>query len=459
MTAVAMPYPHAFMVRFSEMERWDVAFFRQVKWRWPESTVRPLGEALARHQVPVDAKADRTALPIIGKISFGGELTVTIPEERAGYKGRLFWAESGNLVYSKIRVKQGSLCIVPGEVPKLAVSAEYPVYEIARDVADADYIALVVRSTPFMNLLEGLSHGGSTKTRIPPEEFERQRIPLPPLSVQRKIVAAWDAARKATAATAAKIAQLEREIEVRFLADLGLKAPALTTLPKCFSVRWRDLLRWSVNYNQQAQAGMDLSRSKYPLASVGSVAVMIQYGTSEKANATGDGTPVIRMNNLVNGELDLRNLKHLRLSAADTARLTLMDGDILFNRTNSKELVGKCAVFHAQGKYVFASYLIRVRADTSRADPDFVAYALNCPIGRQQIDALSRQIIGQANVNSEELRSLQFPLPPLTVQRQIVERVAAGRAEIAKLKAAAKAAMEAAKADVEAMILGTKPVA
>lgn len=74
---------------------------------------------------------------------------------------------------------------------------------------------------------------------------------------------------------------------------------------------------------------MDLSRSRYPLASVGSVSVMIQYGTSEKANATGDGTPVIRMNNLVNGELDLRNLKHLRLSAADTARLTLMDGDIL----------------------------------------------------------------------------------------------------------------------------------
>jgi len=94
--------------------------------------------------------------------------------------------------------------------------------------------------------------------------------------------------------------------------------------------------------------------------------------------------------------------------------------------------------------------------DTARAHPDFIAYALNCPIGRQQIDALSRQIIGQANVNSEELRSFQLPLPPLPVQRQIVERVAKRREEIAKLKADAKARADAAKADLEAMILGTK---
>jgi hypothetical protein len=161
----------AFFVRFSELVRWDVAFFRQVKWRWPEATIRPLGEAVVRRRLDVDPKAERTALPIISKISFGGEVMVTTPDERKGYKGRLFWAEAGELVYSKIRVKQGSLSIVPDSVGKLAVSAEYPVYEIAKTVADADYLALVVRSAPFMRLLVGLSHGGSTKNAHTPRRI------------------------------------------------------------------------------------------------------------------------------------------------------------------------------------------------------------------------------------------------------------------------------------------------
>jgi type I restriction enzyme S subunit len=239
-------------------------------------------------------------------------------------------------------------------------------------------------------------------------------------------------------------------MEARFLTDLGLKAPTQTAMPKVLAVRWRDLLRWGLNYNQLVQAGMDLSRSKYPIVAIGSLSAMIQYGTSQKADTSGNGTPVIRMGNLVNGELDLRNLKHVRLSIAE--------GDILFNKTNSKEFVGKCAVFRENGRYVFASYLIRVRMDTTRAHADFLAYALNSPIGRQHIDALSRQIIGQANVNSEELRSLQVPLPPLSIQGKLVELVAKRREEIAKLRAKTKAIVEAAKADVEAMILGTKKV-
>jgi type I restriction enzyme, S subunit len=134
----------------------------------------------------------------------------------------------------------------------------------------------------------------------------------------------------------------------------------------------------------------------------------------------------------------------------------LKEGDILFNRTNSKELVGKCAVFHASGDFVFASYLIRVRANPAKADPDFLAYLVNSSIGRQQIDALSRQIIGQANVNSEELRGLQMPLPPVSVQKKIMQRIAAGRIEIAREREAARNLTKEIGADLEALIFGMK---
>jgi type I restriction enzyme, S subunit len=122
------------------------------------------------------------------------------------------------------------------------------------------------------------------------------------------------------------------------------------------------------------------------------------------------------MNNIKDGVVDLGDVKHVELPDSERAGLLLDPDNILINRTNSKELVGKCAVFYEPGHYVFASYLIRLKLDTDRAAPDFVAFVINSPVGRQQIDAVSRQIIGQANINTEEIRSLQIPLPSPAVQ-------------------------------------------
>lgn len=164
------------------------------------------------------------------------------------------------------------------------------------------------------------------------------------------------------------------------------------------------------------------------------------------------------MNNIVDGELNLTNLKHLTMPKAEVEKLVLKEGDILFNRTNSKELVGKCAAFHAEGEYVFASHLIRVRPNPAKADADYVAYVINSNIGRQQIDALSRQIIGQANTNSVELRGLKIPLPRLGIQKEIIKRVSAGRAEIAREQKCTELLTRDITTEVEALILGSNRV-
>lgn len=346
MSAVVAESPRVFIARFRDTLRWDVAFFRQVKWHWSEKFVQPVGKAIRLRRVEVDVAADRVSLPIIEKISFGGEISVTAPEDRSGYKGRLFWASAGNLVYSKIRVKQGSLALVPDELGELAVSAEYPVYEINADVADPGYLALVFRSTPFLRLLDGLSHGGSTKTRIPPEEFERQLIPLPPLPVQRKIVAAWETAQKSAAATAAKIERLEREIETRFLADLGLEAPEKFAPPKAFAVRWRQMERWSVMFNQLASGAINFSSSQFPVVGLGTVAA-VSYGIQKSpTNRPGQHPrPYLRVANVQRGELDLREIKYIDVPDKEMINLRLESGDLLFVEGNgSKVELGRCAL-------------------------------------------------------------------------------------------------------------------
>ncbi|MGH9871815.1 MAG: restriction endonuclease subunit S [Pyrinomonadaceae bacterium] len=213
-----------------------------------------------------------------------------------------------------------------------------------------------------------------------------------------------------------------------------------------------------MSYNEATLRLNSLSSGRYPVAELGSLLELVQYGTSEKANTNSDGTPILRMSNIIDGQLDLGRLKYIQLAERERRKLLLRDADILFNRTNSKELVGKCAVFHARGDYVFASYLIRLRVIADQASPDFIAYAINSPIGRLQIDALSRQIIGQANVNTDEIRSLRIPLPPLSIQSDIVRRIERDRQRIAQEKENTEELQSRVEKEVEEMILGIRPV-
>ena len=107
--------------------------------------MQPLGSLVQRVSQEVDGKLSKAEVPIIGKITFGGELSLSDEDDREGYKGRLFWAKSGQLVYSKIRVKQGSFCVVPDSLPLVAVSAEYPVFEINAAKAAPAFIGLLLR--------------------------------------------------------------------------------------------------------------------------------------------------------------------------------------------------------------------------------------------------------------------------------------------------------------------------
>ncbi|MHC5779599.1 restriction endonuclease subunit S [Nostoc sp.] len=144
------------------------------------------------------------------------------------------------------------------------------------------------------------------------------------------------------------------------------------------------------------------------------------YGTSEKTNDDKLATPILRMGNIQKGCLDLRDLKYLHLNDKERERLLLKKGDILVNRTNSAELVGKCAVFEIEGEYAFASYIIRLRLDQNKAEPRLVAAYINSPSGRAYMFSERKQMTGQANVNAQKLKAMPISLPSLSEQRRIV---------------------------------------
>jgi len=150
----------------------------------------------------------------------------------------------------------------------------------------------------------------------------------------------------------------------------------------------------------------------------------IQYGTSEKAGEDNSGIPVIRMGNIQDGKLTLENLKYFPKEWSEISDYLLQDGDVLFNRTNSAELVGKTSVYKIQHlPAVFASYLIRVKVIKSAYNPDLLSFFVNSFYGRKYIGSVVTQQVGQANVNGTKLSQIPFPLPRLAVLRRIVAEV------------------------------------
>ena len=153
------------------------------------------------------------------------------------------------------------------------------------------------------------------------------------------------------------------------------------------------------------------------------VATSVDYGTSARATHEALGIAVLRMGNIVEGDLDVTDLKYLPASHNEFPRLLLEPGDLLFNRTNSPDLVGKCAVYRGSpSPCSFASYLIRIRFAPG-CSPDFVAAYINSVHGRQWIKSVVTQQVGQANVNGSKLKGLVMPLPPEEEQRVIVSEV------------------------------------
>lgn len=156
----------------------------------------------------------------------------------------------------------------------------------------------------------------------------------------------------------------------------------------------------------------------YSTDSIGSVLIDSSYGTSKSATESGQYT-YLRMNNITDtGELDLSDLKYIDLSEAELEKCIVKNGDILFNRTNSAEHVGKTCVFDKETPMVIAGYIIRLRADTSVITPEYLVTLLNLPFMKERLHDIAVGAINQSNINPTELKKLRIVVPPLPLQTE-----------------------------------------
>ncbi|EFO2462356.1 restriction endonuclease [Escherichia coli] len=155
---------------------------------------------------------------------------------------------------------------------------------------------------------------------------------------------------------------------------------------------------------------------RFPKGTIRDLVDSVNYGTSAKASIDSGEYPILRMGNITyQGRWDFTDLKYLDLSVKEKDKYLVKEGDLLFNRTNSKELVGKTAVYEEDRPMAFAGYLIRVRPN-SIGNNYYISGCLNSIHGKITLMNMCKSIVGMANINAQELQNIEILIPPKHLQ-------------------------------------------
>ncbi len=249
------------------------------------------------------------------------------------------------------------------------------------DVLMPEYMAYWLSSAAFRSWKDRQVQGANIQN-IKQSSLESIRIPLPSIPEQRRIV---DILQQAEAAY------------------------------DCQSRRRH--LDWMI---KSALDHLVLARDKSEWVQLGCL-VETRYGTSISADATADsGVAVLRIPNVMGGEVDTEDLKYVNLTQAELKRLSLTSSDVLIVRSNGNpDYVGRSAPITAdvaESDMVYASYLIRLRTDMTRLLPEYLSAFLNSAYGRAAMRNAIRTTAGQSNLNGENLTKVQLPIPSIEEQ-------------------------------------------
>lgn len=345
---------------------------------WPYVQIRDIAQVVMGQSPPGDTYNEiGDGLPFFqGKADFGDQY----PTPRKWCSAPIRIAESGDIILSvrapvgPTNVTRERACIGRGLAAIRGIPAR----------VEQDYLHYFLKQAePAISIMGQ----GSTFAAIKSNDIVRLKVPLPPLPEQRRIANILD--------------QVDRLRRLRAQAD----AKAARILPALFIKMFGDPAT---------------NPKGWPVALLGRAIVETQYGTSVRANTEGRGVPILRMNNIsAAGEIDLDDLKLVDLNRRELDRLLLQRGDILFNRTNSIDLVGKTGLWdESELQAVAASYLIRVRVDVDKLLPLFVWAMMQTTFMKSMLASRARRAVGMANINATELRRLPTMFPPLGLQRE-----------------------------------------
>lgn len=250
MDEVIQVRPRAFSVGFRGLQTWSVAAQFAVNWNWPDEIIKPLASILKRRNEAALETLTPESMVTLLTIRFDGSIEPREPVRIKDIKGRLFRVYPGDVVFSKIDVRNGAIGLAPDDIECMCVTSEFPVYSVDSQKADSGYVKLLLRTAVFKKLLNSMISGASGRKRIQPTQLEGVKVPIPPLPIQQKIVGHWEAAQLERVAADTALSALVSELHSWLVKQT--KGFDQVTRSKVFLANYENTKQWDVKAGRAA---------------------------------------------------------------------------------------------------------------------------------------------------------------------------------------------------------------
>ncbi|WP_138269565.1 restriction endonuclease subunit S [Anaerofustis stercorihominis] len=259
------------------------------------------------------------------------------------------------------------------------------IFKVVFDKIDIDKMYYIYALKFSLMKMKSFMHGATMK-HIVKKDFDNITIPFPSLEEQSKIAGILQLVEGIIEKRKKQLEDLDELVKARFVEMFGDPV--------------ENPMGWEIG-------------------KIRDIVSDVRYGTSRPAVENGQ-YPYLRMNNITyNGELDLSDIKKIDIPENELEKCTVRFGDVLFNRTNSRELVGKTCVYNRNELMVLAGFIIRVRVN-ERMLPEFLSSFLNSDFSKKMLLNMCKTAIGQANINAQEMQNINIYIPPINVQETFV---------------------------------------
>lgn len=269
---------------------------------------------------------------------------------------------------------------------------------IRNEILNKSFLRYYFTSEYFRNrLCENVSGVGGSLTRAKPKLVQLYEVPLSPINEQQRIVNIIESL----------FAKLDRAKELIENTLAQFEQNKMAILHKAFTgeltVKWRK------------ENNIDLSSWKEK--TIDELCTSLKYGTSKKSKPEGS-VVVLRMGNLQNGEIDWSNLMYTD-DKDDIEKYLLKKGDVLFNRTNSPELVGKTSIYRGEYPAIYAGYLIKLDYGKDIIG-EYLNYMMNSTKAKHYCYTVKTDGVSQSNINAKKIGAFEIPVPTIEEQQEIV---------------------------------------
>ena len=312
----------------------------------------------------------------------------------------------------------------------------------SNEIIDNNFLFYLLQNTPLKNYIIGVSERTVGQDGVRKDLLEEYEISIPPLNEQKRIVTKLKALLSRVDASKERLEKIPKILK-RFRQSVLAAACSgkLTADWRAKNGNGEDVLQIIENLKQsrilKAKNANEQERiqsiyefvekndlenlpDNWSFISLNRLCESFNYGTSTKSESTGL-VPVLRMGNLQNGELDWTDLVYTS-DKTEIEKYNLKPNTVLFNRTNSPELVGKTSIYRGERAAIFAGYLIRIN-NFDCLDSEYLNYCLNTNYAREFCSQVKTDGVSQSNINAQKLGLFEIPFCPLPEQKEVVRRV------------------------------------